>query len=228
VTPAGAARSQARLTLGLVLIAIGVVLTLAHAGVLNVRGLGTWWPLFLIGIGIVKLQQPLEDGQRAIGVALLFVGSVFQLMSILSFGRSWPLILIAVGALLLWQGVTPQTRPAPATTDANVLSEMALMGGLKRSVYASDFRGGYITAAMGGVELDLRQATIGELPACLDLVAFWGGIVLKVPPTWTVEASILPLMGGFECKAQTPLAQEREQRLVVRGHALMGAISITN
>ncbi|PYQ38302.1 MAG: hypothetical protein DMF77_24450, partial [Acidobacteria bacterium] len=92
----GTARS--RTTLGLVLIAVGVVLALDSAGLL--RNGGRWWPLLLIGVGIVKVRQPREDGQRAAGVAFLMLGGLFQLTSILTFGASWALLMVAFGAFL--------------------------------------------------------------------------------------------------------------------------------
>jgi Domain of unknown function (DUF5668) len=226
VTSVNGADVKGRLTLGLVLLAIGLVLILAQAGVLHIDGLGRWWPLFVIGIGVVKYQQPREAGQRAIGVALLFVGGMFQLMSVLSLAKGLPLVLMGVGALLLWQGIErpPGARPVPAQSP--YLSEMALIGYLKRGVSASPFRGGYVTAVMGGVELDLRTATIGTEPAVLDLVAFWGGIDLKVPAAWTVEAEVLPFLGAFENKTQPPADAGVAPRLVVRGYAVMGGVVI--
>src|SRR5262249_17792635 len=44
-----------RTTLGLVLVAIGVVFALGSAGVLRTDGIGRWWPLLLIGVGVVKV-----------------------------------------------------------------------------------------------------------------------------------------------------------------------------
>src|SRR5262250_1654078 len=105
-----AASTRQRTTLGLVLIAVGLLFALANAGVLYMEGLGRWWPLLLIGAGFVKVRQPREDGQRAAGVAFLMLGGVLQLTSILAVSSSWPLLMVALGAFLLWRGVD---RPAP-------------------------------------------------------------------------------------------------------------------
>jgi hypothetical protein len=222
------ASPKGRMTLGLVLIAIGLVLTLDQAGILNIQGLGRWWPLFLIGIGIVKLRQPIEDGQRAVGTALLFLGGLLQLLSVLSLGKGWPLIMVAVGGLLLWQAIAGPAPPPSPSAASPLVSELALIGFLKRSLPASELRGGYITAVMGGVELDMRKATIGSLPACLDVLAFWGGIDLKLPPGWVVDSRVLPIMGGVEVKAQSLAERAAAPNLVVRGYAVMGAVVIEN
>ena len=57
---------------------------------------------------------------------------------------------------------------------------------------------------MGGVELDLREADI-EGAARIDVFTFWGGVDIKVPRTWEVRTSGLPLLGGWEDKTEPPL-----------------------
>jgi hypothetical protein len=226
LTAAATATPKSRLTLGLALIGIGLLLTLETAGVVDVGGLGRWWPLLLIGVGLVKLRQPIEDGQRAAGVALLFLGGLFQLIAILSLGKAWPLILVGIGGFLLWQAASRPARIEPVRAESPLLSEMALIGYLKRSVHSSAFRRAYVTAVMGGVELDLRQAKMGPGPAHIDVVAFWGGIELKVPASWTVDARVVPLIGAFD--NSTHADSGATETLIVRGHAIMGAVVINN
>jgi hypothetical protein len=213
-----------RTTLGLVLIIVGLVLTLDSAGILRTDGLGRWWPLLLIGVGTVKVRQPREDGQRAAGVAFLMLGGLFLFTSVLSVRSAWPLLMVAFGAFLLWQGTEGPAAEAIKVSDSPYLSEMVLIGFVKRGHRPLDFRGGTVTAVIGGVELDLRKANMTST-AYLDVVAFWGGIEIKVPPGWTVDARVVALMGAFENKVDSP-ATPGAPRLVVRGHAIMGAVVI--
>jgi hypothetical protein len=225
-TASSANTARNRTSLGLVLIAVGLVLTLDNAGILRTDGIGRWWPLLLIGVGIVKVRQPREDGQRAAGVAFLMLGSLFLFTSILAVRSAWPLVLVAFGVFLFWQGVEGPPRESPPITDSPYVSDMALIGYLKRSHHGHDFRGGSVTAVMGGVELDLRKASLTGGTAYLDVVAFWGGIEIKVPAGWTVDARVIPLMGAFENKVDALAAASGAPRLVVRGHAVMGAVVI--
>jgi hypothetical protein len=217
---------KGRLAVGLVFICLGLVLTFDQAGVLNLEGFGRFWPLLLIGIGVVKARQPIEDGQRAVGTALLLVGGLFQLLSVLSWGRAWPLVLVAAGTFLLWQATTRPPVPDTAPRTSPVASELVLLGAFRRALRVPDFAGGYVTAVLGGIELDLRQCRIGESPAVLDVVAFWGGIDLKVPREWTVEGRVVPIMGGFDQRASGPTGPEEGPRLVVRGFAVMGGVAV--
>jgi hypothetical protein len=219
---------KGRLAIGMILIVLGLLMSLAQAGILNVEGAGRFWPLLPIGIGLVKVRQPLADGQRAVGVALLAAGGLFQLISVLSWGRAWPLALVFAGGLLLWQAVERPPAPEPAPHASPYVSELALMGGLKRRLRVPDLRGGYITAVMGGIELDLRQAKMVGPTITLDVVAFWGGIDLKVPSDWSVEGLVVPIMGGFEDKTKALVVSDLVPRLVVRGYAVMGAVLIGN
>jgi len=223
--PSSAGRTPGRTTLGLFLVAIGFVLTLDSAGVLRTAGFGRWWPLLLIGVGLVKVRQPREDGQRAAGVAFLMLGGLFLLTSILTFGSAWALLMTTVGVFLIWQGVEGPRAEAVAVSESPWLSEMALIGYLKRSHPSTNLRGGSITAVMGGVELDLRKATVIDGAAVIDVVAFWGGIDIKVPADWAVDARVVPMMGAFENKLDS-LSAAGAPRLVVRGHAIMGAVVI--
>jgi hypothetical protein len=228
MTTEAAVGPKGRLALGLVLVAIGLVLILEQAAILDVAGIGRFWPLLFIGIGIVKVRQPIEDGQRALGVALLFAGSLFQVLGVLSWGRGWPLVLIFVGGALLFRAFDGQGAPDPVPPLGPFVSELALVGGSKRSLRLPDFRGGYITAFMGGVELDLRKCKILTSPAVLDVVAFWGGINLKVPPEWSVEGKVLPIMGAFEDKTTSLVESSEAPRLVVRGYVVMGGVVVGN
>jgi hypothetical protein len=214
-----------RTTLGFVLVVIGLVFAVDNAGLLRPAGIGRWWPLLLIGVGIVKVRQPREDGQLAAGTAFLLLGCLFQAFSILTISSSWALLTIAAGVFLLWRGVAGATPEAWADSEVPYLWEMALVGYIKRRQSSPALRGGSVTAVMGGIELDLRKAALAEGTAYLDVLALWGGIDIKVPTGWAVDGRVIPFAGAFENKVDSP-AVSTGPRLVVRGHAIMGAVVI--
>jgi len=132
---------------------------------------------------------------------------------------------------------TPGSVPPPASQYADrseKLSMFAVWSSVRRASAASPFRGGDITAIMGGGQLDLRLATIpnGE-EAVLDIVAVMGGVEIIVPSSWEVSTPILPFMGGVEDKRlptlpNDPNVARRENggRLVLRGLVMMGGVHI--
>jgi hypothetical protein len=136
--------------------------------------------------------------------------------------------MVVFGSFLLWQAFAPTPSSPSSALASPVVSEYAFLAGLKRRVRVADFRGGYVTVVMGGVELDLRQCRMDGSRVSLDVVALWGGIELKVPSEWKVEGRVVPFMGGFEDKSQSLGTSEASPRLVVQGYALMGAVIIAN
>ncbi len=233
MTEAVAPRITGRMILGGLLILLGLLFTLDNLGVVNAGDLLDYWPLILIAVGFLKVLQRREDGQRAVGIVLIALGIFFQLRRLnvidWSLGDVWPVLLIVLGGALLWRAVGRKGQGAPASSSASELSEMAFLGGSNRVINSQDFRGGEVTAVMGGVEVDLRQASISGEPAVIDVFALWGGIEIKVPQEWTVDVKGLPIMGGFEntthCSVTDPALA---QRVVVRGTAIMGGVEIKN
>ena len=104
--------------------------------------------------------------------------------------------------------------------------QLALGELVARTSGVQDFRGGDMTAVMGGCEVDLRQASM-RVPASIDVFVMWGGVEIRVPEDWTVELRGVPILAGFVDKTRPP-AVATEKRLIVRGVALMGGVEIKN
>ena len=232
-TGTSAPRVTGRLIAGGLLILLGLVFTLDNLGVLDAGDVLDYWPLILIAIGLMKVLQPQHEGQRTLGYVLVAVG-VFFLLQILVFRYirvAWPFVLVVVGGLLVWRALR-KSAPGTETTasPSSSQSDLAFMGGVHRVVETPDFRGGFATAIMGTVELDLRGASIASSPAVLDVFALWGGIELTVPTEWRVDVQGTPILGAFENKARSTVRDTggQEQVLVVRGTALMGGVEIKN
>ena len=117
---------------------------------------------------------------------------------------------------------------APATHDADAtINAVGVLGGVGRKSAARDFRGGSLTAILGGCEIDLRNASIASGEAVIDAFALWGGVEIRVPRDWLVVSKGLPLLGGF-VDSSTPPPAPATKVLVVRGMAVMGGVEIKN
>jgi predicted membrane protein len=99
-----------------------------------------------------------------------------------------------------------------------------MWAGKQRRVTSTAFRHADLTAIMGGIELDLRQAATDDGEAVVDLFVMWGGVEIWVPPDWAVSNQVGLLMGGAEDKSSG--RQDARHRLIVRGFCLMGGIEI--
>lgn len=220
-----------RFLFGLFVIVVGVLLTLDNLDVLEAERYLRYWPAGLIAIGLAQLVQACSVGGRVGGLIWMGIGTwllldVLDLVQVSVWGL-WPILLVIVGATMIWRTFVPGWRLAPASeTDATV-SALAVMSGVERVSASRDFRGGELTAVMGGCEIDLRQASIAGDEAVIEVFAMWGGIELRVPETWVIINEVLPILGGVEQKTRST-AQEGRPRLVVRGTVIMGGVEIKN
>ncbi len=59
-------------------------------------------------------------------------------------------------------------------------------------------RSGSALAVMGGVELDLREATLDPGGATLAVTAVMGGVEVRLPPGWVVAVETNEKLGGVD------------------------------
>jgi hypothetical protein len=142
-----------------------------------------------------------------------------------SFSDLWPLLLVFVGSYLVWQSAVGPRSRSPHDSNA-VLNATAVLGGINRGNNSGAFKGGTLTAVMGGCELDLRQANLdGE--AAFEVFALWGGIEIRVPDDWTVVSYVVPIMGAVEDKTRPPQSAVAK-RLIMRGVVIMAGVEVKN
>lgn len=224
-------RLTPQLVFGLCVIAVGVLFTLDNLGIAHAEAYLRFWPVVLIAIGLIKMWGSRNAASGGFtGFLFTLVGTWLLLEETavvrVSFWELWPLLLVFFGAYLVWQGMAgPQRRGVAGDANATV-SAVAVLGGVARGNNSRNFKGGDLTAFMGGCELDLRKAAIdGE--AVIDVMAMWGGIEIRVPEDWTVISRVVPVMAGFEDKTRPPQGATTH-RLVIRGVILMAGVEVKN
>lgn len=222
-----------RLVLGLGIILIGILFLLGNFDIIDPHEYLRFWPAILIVIGISYLIQCQQGSGRMWGIILTFIGSAMLLdrMYFIRFSLwdYWPLILVFVGLMMIVRSsVFRQHNPHqfPESSDAiNYIKTIAVMGGFRRMNNSQEFKGGELTAIMGGLEIDLREASIkGE--AVIDVFAIMGGMEIRIPEDWVVIIEGFPFMGGFEDKTRPP--KDSTKRLIIKGTAVMGGVEIKN
>jgi predicted membrane protein len=226
-----------RLLVGLAIALFGVVLVLDRLNLAVAGVVLQFWPALIIAVGALIYAQSRRFGGGANGVIVMIIGTWLLLNSLgivqVRFWQLfWPMILIAIGSALVLQAVGRRDRIAAGGDPDDTLAIFAVLSGVKRTSMSQRFRGGEITAFMGGGQIDLRQATIppGE-EAVIDVFSVLGGCEILVPPSWTVATPIVPVMGGVEDKRFAPLpgtvdTSRPAPRLVLRGLLVLGAIEI--
>lgn len=119
-----------------------------------------------------------------------------------------------------------------ASTDERV-RVVSVLGRTEHTSRAVRFTGADITNVMGRSELDLNDATLapGET-ATVQVFSAMGGVVLRVPSTWTVDAGAVTAFGRVRDR-RVPLAESETTtgsapRLLLRGVVLFGPLTITS
>ncbi len=220
---------------GVIAIGFGALFLLDNLDIWNFRRFVSFWPMVLIVFGLVKIYDTRSSSGYLIGGGLVLAGVLMTMHRLgyvyFNWRSVWPVLLMVGGAALLVKAMRTReqaTAPAvdPSQDDDSVIDVSALLGGFQRRIVSQQFKGGEVTAVMGGVELDLRQASFSEGDAVINVFALCGGISIKVPPDWTVILQGTPILGGFDERTSAP--HDSARRLIIKGYAIMGGLEVRN
>jgi hypothetical protein len=223
-----------RIVAGLFFLTLGTLFVLDNMGTIEFWDLGRFWPVFVIAFGLARMAQ---GRGRTFGLIVTLFGAwaLLDTLDILEFDWHyfWPGVLVLMGLGMLWRGFrgggplagAGVGRAGSGDDPSAAISALAILGGVQRRSTAQSFRGGDLTAILGGCDLDLRQAAPAPEGAVLDAFAVWGGIDIKVPPDWTVVIQGFPFLGGL-VDSRTGAQPDPAKRLILRGTAIMGGIEV--
>jgi predicted membrane protein len=110
----------------------------------------------------------------------------------------------------------------------NAVHEYAIFGGSRRVVTDQDFKGGRVSSVFGGVFLDLRGANMVQDTALLEMASIYGGATIYIPLSWNVEVRGVSVFGGFSDQTVHPPVTPETKRLIVKGAAVFGGVTIKN
>lgn len=227
--------SSGRVFWGLVFVALGTLLLLDQLDVADTADtVGTWWPMIIVTLGGWRLA--VAGGRNLGALIVLLVGVTLQIDQLDVLGRSvwelaWPVALIVLGLWLLlrrpWarDGWPSDSARTSSDDDLDVLS---LMSGNNQHITSRAWRGGEVTAIMGGAEIHLDDALPVEDGALLQATAIMGAVEIFVPPGWDVDVHATPLLGSVEDKRRhvTTTGDAHPPRLRLDATAIMGGVEL--
>lgn len=210
---------------GLLIVAAGLLLTADNLGLLHAGRALSFWPLGVLGVGLLMLSRATDSASRTWAGFVTLVGVVWTVSRLfgwpVNFSMVFPLGLVMVGLIVVQRALGLRREP-PGTTDQSI-SDLAFWSGVQRRISSSLFRRADLTAVMGGIQLDFRDAAInGE--AVIDVFALMGGVEIRVPPDWAVSNQIVAIMGGVQDKSTG--SGDGKHRLILRGFVMMGGIEV--
>ena len=224
-----------RWIIGIALVVVGVVVLLSNTGVIELGGLIRWTPSLLILLGILKMVA--NRFRRNTGpIILIAVGVVVQLI-VLGFSAIallWPALLILIGVVILFgrgrrqsSQATEAHQPTEAHTVHNVEGNLAtVMGTTDRRVSHADLSGEEIVTVMGTSKLDMRDISISDMPAELNITCVMGQVNIRVPSDLSVAIDNSTVMGESKDERRGAPSSAEAADLTITGTVVMGSLKI--
>jgi predicted membrane protein len=222
-----------RIIIGLAIALFGALLLIRNFDPELARNIWRWWPVLLIAVGLRILIQSPESRQHLTGSIITLIGVLLLLNNLdiidVRFRYIWPLIIVIIGLAIIFRS----SRGGRQAVGTDLINLNLIFGGGEFHYDSPNFRGGKVTAIMGGGVIDLRDARPEANDIVLDVMTIMGGIEVRVPPGWQVALEGTPILGGMENKTAT---RDREsgtsnlvgKRLIVRGMTIMGGLEVKN
>ena len=195
-----------RFLLGGLIVLVGLLLLLQTTGVFETRQFLQYIPSLFVLLGIWLFVQ---SGYRSIVGPVVIVG-VAGAAQLVVLGHAtaeqlivyWPVLIIALGLSI----AIGQYRSSVRRSDASYTSGVTVFGGVEKRNTSEAFVGGDLTTIFGETTLDLRDATLTDRPARVDLTVLFGEAQLIVPRDWVVQMDVVPVLGSA--------ADERPRRVI--------------
>jgi hypothetical protein len=130
----------------------------------------------------------------------------------------------AFAGLMAAAAFAKRAVPSRGDEESDELGLVAIYDGIELKSRAKAFRGGSMFAWFGGIAVDLREATLAP-EARLSVHTFFGGVAVRVPPSWRIESSMRAIAGGVDVRGAEPESSDAPT-LLVDGFALFGGISL--
>ncbi len=138
------------------------------------------------------------------------------------------LFLVGLQAAFLVCALILKRRYAAQQLGVDQVNVVGILGGAEETSASQAFKGGYVRAMLGGVELDLSNAAIETPPVTIEATVIMGGAEIKVPRDWTVAIEANATMGGIEDTKTQDSSDDHAPDLIITGTVLMGGLAIVD
>jgi len=219
---------------GVIFIAIGAILILQRLNLIpgSLSDILISWQMLLIAIGALSLMK----GNRVMGIILIGLGAFFILPDFFDVPYEvrrlyWPGLLVLIGVAMVYRqrASIPHMQESVEGKNFDLFDDFVIFGGREIFITSKQLQGGRTTSVFGGIEYDLRQATLSPHGAVIDCTCMFGGTGLKVPLDWNVKNEVTTIFGAFTDKRGDTFQRgqfDPSKTVVIKGLTLFGGVEI--
>lgn len=245
-------KSDKRFYFGVILISVGVILILERLNLIpeSMADMIISWQMLLVGVGVLSLI----GGNRTAGTIMIVIGATFMIPELITVPQEvrriyWPLILVAIGISILMrhrdhhklesvyepiqdnvsENTAKSAKSSYSSDSFNTFDDFVIFGGREIFVNSQALSGGKATSIFGGIEFDLRKATLQPGGAVIDCVSVFGGCGFKIPMDWNVRNEVTTIFGAFTDKrgeTYNDRYYDPSKTLVIKGISMFGGIEV--
>ncbi|MEO8770126.1 MAG: DUF5668 domain-containing protein [Ferruginibacter sp.] len=176
----------------------------------NIKLEPAFWPLVIVGFGILFIIRPRKKNGR----------------------QDWGYLGKGNREEQATQGMKSYDHPSDYTNSANsdksdYLRIDSVFSGVNRTILSKNFQGGRISCVFGGAEVDMMQADFaGKVIIKMDVV--FGGLKLRVPANWNVMSEIDGAFHSVDDKRRNNqgMPSDPNKVLILKGSCVFGGIDI--
>ena len=226
--------------IGLIFIAVGGILMAGNLGYLpfNIKQYIFKWQTILIVIGLLSLTK--REGVP-FGSILIILGVFFHLREHVDLPVTfhqifWPSFIMGIGVIIILSKVLIKPKMfgsrkeySSVSSDEEYIDDIAVFGGLERTIASKKFKGGRSISIFGGSKVNLLNAELAEGTHEIEMLAIFGGAQYLIPKDWNVKINVVSIFGGFADKrfiSENDI--DTSKNLVIKGLAVFGGGEIKN
>ena len=223
---------SSRLTTGVLIILIGVLLLLSTTGAIETESVWVWLPLPFVLLGIWALVR--SEFRNLTGpVMVIAIAGAFQLRNLGliadgAIGTWWPLFVVLFGVLIAVSRSRRRTRVQLAE-NAGEPTIIGVFGSGNQRLATDRFTGAELVAVFGDAVVDLRETSVPLPPAVVETVSVFGDVEVRVPDDWAVRFDVLAVFGDVHDdrpRDSGGSTDTGEPDLVITGLAIFGDVEV--
>ncbi len=208
---------------GIVIVVVGILLLIKNLDLIDINiFFEGWWTLFIIIPSLFGLLKKGSFVSSSLGliIGILLLLATREIIEWNVVGKVFiPSIIIIVGLSFIFKSNVKKIKESNNASDEYI----GIFSGTSEKI-KGEFNGSNCLAVFGGVELDLRNATITN-DIVIECVSVFAGITIFVPDNAIVKLSGVPIFGGAENKA-TQNVSKKAPTIYINYVCVFGGVEI--